>query len=152
MVSPTIGFRRHDACQWPRLFTGGFDGKAALASSEIYDAATTLSSPGPPLLFPRRHHTAIRPAGVNNVLIFGDTRGSSARAHVRPTAGAELFMPALNQFLSARELAAADANGKPPAHIETHVTVAELDWEGDLRDVRFYLLTPDKAAANTEAK
>ena len=52
-------------------------------------------------------------------------------------------MPALNQFLSARELAAADANGKPPAHIETHVTVAELDWKGDLRDVRFYLLTPD---------
>jgi hypothetical protein len=49
-------------------------------------------------------------------------------------------------------LAAADANGKAPAHIETHVTVAELDGKGDLRGVRFYLLTPDKNAANTEAK
>jgi hypothetical protein len=82
------------------------------------------------------------------VLIFGVHADHPRAAHVRATAGAELFVPALNQFVLARELAAADANGKAPAHIETHVTVAELDGKGDLRGVRFYLLTPDKNAAN----
>ena len=112
------------------LFAGGFDGERSLASSELYDPAITLSSPGPPLSAPRRHHTAMRPAGVDNVFIFGDApeRGFS-RAHTRRTAGAELFVPALNEFVPAREIAAADANGKTTAHTEPHVTIAALDAE-----------------------
>jgi hypothetical protein len=152
MTSPRSDFTATTLADGRVLFAGGFDGERSLASSELYDPATTLSSPGPPLVAPRRHHTAVRPAGVDNVLIFGDApeRGSSSRAHARRTAGAELFVPALNEFVPAREIAPADANGKTTAHIEAHVTIAALDAEGNPRDVRFYLLTSSSSAGAAE--
>jgi len=153
MTSPRSDFTATTLADGRVLFTGGFDGKAALASSELYDPAITVSSPGPPLSAPRRHHIAVRPAGIDNVLVFGSaSERASSRNHARRTAEAELFVPALNQFVSARQMSAADATGKTTANTEAHVTAAALDSEANPRDVRFYLLTPDSSAENTEAQ
>jgi hypothetical protein len=78
----------------------------------------------------RRQHSAIRPAGSDNVLVFGGAGGLRS---------AEVYVSAENRFAPAEETnASADSRDR--------VTVAMLDDAGNPTEVRFFLLKPSKTA------
>lgn len=86
------------------LVVGGFGGSGKVAAAELYDPATTTSTPAGPMTTPRHSHTATLLAD-GRVLIAG---GYDAQGNY--LSSTELYDPVTNSFTPAASLNSARAD------------------------------------------
>jgi hypothetical protein len=90
MLAPRSGHTASLLANGKVLVCGGDDGKNVLATTEIYDPATDLFSPGPTMDMARKWHTATTlPTGA--ILITGGVNGESSSS-------TEFYCPEIQSF------------------------------------------------------